>query len=120
MLALFEMNEANTPGVGAVLHSYSLSAVPEAHCFLRLQETTLDITHPGSVGTCDLDLLIEVEITPSQIGAWKVEWHRRHMANWCDTHGLGLDTVWEAREACIRALAPRVSNRDDGLQNKPG
>ncbi len=32
MLGIYEMMESNTPGVGPVLLSKSLSSIPEAHC----------------------------------------------------------------------------------------
>jgi hypothetical protein len=34
VLAIYEMDEANTPGVGAVLERHGLPCVPEAHCYL--------------------------------------------------------------------------------------
>src|SRR5204862_2107860 len=36
-VGIYEMNEANTPGVGAVLAAHGLATIPEAHCYLTWQ-----------------------------------------------------------------------------------
>jgi hypothetical protein len=44
VLAIYEMSERNTPGVGAVLDRHGLDCIPEAHCFLRYRGERIDIT----------------------------------------------------------------------------
>jgi hypothetical protein len=44
MLGIFEMGEANTPGVGGVLQAHRLDAIPEAHCYLRSGADRIDAT----------------------------------------------------------------------------
>lgn len=44
MLGIYEMREANTPGVGRVLERYGIPALPEGHCYLRYAGKRIDIT----------------------------------------------------------------------------
>ena len=44
VLGVFEMEGANTPGVGAVLRDHGLRCVPEAHCYLAHEGARVDLT----------------------------------------------------------------------------
>ena len=44
MVGLYEMSETNTPGVGVVLRTEQLSAIPEAHCYLMCGGQRFDFT----------------------------------------------------------------------------
>jgi len=108
MLGIYEMSERNTPGVGPVLDAHGLQSIPEAHCFLRHQGERIDITGvPAGAEPIDR-FLHEEPITLEQIGAYKIEVHRRFLAEWirCSeaARGPSLDEVWRIREACIAAL----------------
>jgi hypothetical protein len=51
MLGIYEMHERNTPGVGAVLEREGLSGIPEAHCYLVVnQRRTEPSSGPGRPG----------------------------------------------------------------------
>lgn len=41
---IYEMTEANTPGIGGVLELHGLSSIPEAHCYLMVEGDRVDIT----------------------------------------------------------------------------
>ena len=72
VLAIFEMDEANTPGVGAILNKYGLRSMPEAHCFLRWQGI-IDVTMPPDNPVAEPKRFIHEEIIePDQIGDYKV------------------------------------------------
>jgi hypothetical protein len=54
-LGIYEMHERNTPGVGAVLEREGLSGIPEAHCYLvvnqrRAGRFTLRVSRPRGRG----------------------------------------------------------------------
>jgi hypothetical protein len=109
-LAIYEMSEANTPGVGAVLGKYGLACIPEAHCFLRYESARVDVTGvPAGAEPIDR-FLHEEPITIEQIGAYKIDRHRRFLAEWLARRAgppaLGLDEAWRIREECIAALSP--------------
>jgi hypothetical protein len=109
VLAIYEMSERNTPGVGAVLHRHGLERIPEAHCFLRYRGERVDITGVPAGAEPVGGFLHEETITVEQIGAYKIERHRRFLAECLarrpEGTPLGLEEAWAIREACIAALA---------------
>lgn len=105
MLGIYEMNEQNTPGVGAALARAGLSSIPEAHCYLRYRGQRFDVTRGGEPQRPSVVFLFEEAICPNGIGRYKIEFHRTFLANWLQKHdGQDLDQVWQVREECIKAL----------------
>jgi len=109
-LGIYEMHERNTPGVGAVLDTYGLSSIPEAHCYLTYAGTRIDITRTGAEPVDPItQFLYEEAILPEQIGDYKVQLHQRFLQNWLARHnsvgGRSVAEVWKIREECIAALA---------------
>lgn len=106
MLGVYLMDAQNTPGAGAILEAAGLTAIPEAHCYLRVAGARIDLTHPPGrlPGSPITAFLAEEAIEPEQIGAYKTEYHRRFLAQWLARPGapaLTLDELWAVREACI-------------------
>jgi hypothetical protein len=108
MLGIYEMNEANTPGIGAVLERYGIDGIPEAHCYLRYRGERIDLTRADQSAGTPLEFLHEERIAPDQIGRYKVAMHRRFLEEWLGKSGLAerfsLDELWRAREECVAAL----------------
>lgn len=108
-LGIFDMTEANTPGVGRVLAAHGLEAVPEAHCYLRYAGHRVDVTRSGTTPREGIARFHrEWAIAPAQIGAHKVALHRHYLREWLDDRphlALSLDELWQIREECILALA---------------
>ncbi|MBM7095145.1 hypothetical protein JSY36_05175 [Bacillus sp. H-16] len=106
---IYEMNESNTPGVGNVLKQYGLKAIPEAHCYLKHKEKRYDFTMPDTKGAPITAFMAEEQITPSQIGSYKLDFHREYLSVWLREQGLSrkltADRLWEIREECIRDLS---------------
>lgn len=106
MLGLYEMSEENTPGVGAVLGE--LRAIPEAHCYLAVGDERFDFTGLAAGATSPFDSLIEERaVSPADLPATKLAWHRRAVDSWARTRGLAPDAVWGVRERCIALLSAR-------------
>ena len=109
MVSIYEMHERNTPGVGPVLSAHGLTCIPEAHCYLRHQGRRIDITGVPPGADPIEHFLHEEPITVDQIGAYKIELHRRFLGDWIarteTVRGRSLDEVWRIREACIAALS---------------
>lgn len=100
MVGIYNMSQANTPGVGAALSKAGFSSIPEAHCYLTIRGVRRDFT--GGDASRSLDFLHEEEISPDQIGAHKRSIHRKFL---CNKYGPeNLDQVWNIRESCIAAL----------------
>ena len=104
-LGVYEMDEQNTPGVGAVLARFGLERIPEAHCYLAYRGVRVDLTLARSGGGRPQTFVHEERIEPSQIGPYKVERHRKLLREWATAHDLDFEYVWRAREECIHALA---------------
>ena len=107
VLGIYQMNEANTSGVGKVLDVYQLNYVPEAHVYLKYEGNRIDITRTVESEASAFDvLLLEKEIQPNQIGSFKVNLHRDFLNQWRKEQGLemSLEELWRIREDCIHAL----------------
>ncbi len=108
-IGIYEMSEANTPGVGGVLQTYGLSYLPEAHCYLICQGIRVDVTRSGVTPSEPIKrFLCEETINPDQVGSHKVNLHQRFMRKWVSdanaTADRGWEEIWRIREECIAAL----------------
>ena len=103
MLGIYEMNDANTPKVAGMLRHFVLPAVMDADCHLRYDGKRLLLT-PG-VCIEKRTFLHEEPITPKQIGAYKLAVYQRHLWDWALARDMTVGAAWEARQACVAALA---------------
>lgn len=106
-LGIFLLTPKNMPKIAPILEHYHLEAIPEAHCYLKYNNNTLDITFPNSSDfSFNADLEEEINITPQQIGLFKVEKHQAFIRAWIkDKVNLDFDLIWTAREEWIRKLS---------------
>ncbi len=108
LIGCYEMDERNTPGVGAVLAAHGLRCLLEAHCYLRHGGTRVDVTWPAERPAGQLLLANEEVIEPEAIADYKPRRHRELLALWRETspsaRALSLDALWQIRESCIAAL----------------
>ncbi|MFN0070386.1 MAG: hypothetical protein ACKVVP_02710 [Chloroflexota bacterium] len=109
-LGIYEMTEANTPGIGRILDLHGLPLLPEAHCFVTYQGIRVDVTRLAAAAEPIHSFLHEEPITPEQIGEYKVSMHRTFMQSWLIVNpdlarGQTLEHVWAIREACIATLS---------------
>ena len=58
------MNNENTPGFGDVLEKNNLSDIPEAHCYLKVNE----IVEYNFLNIKDINDIVIVIILPNQLG----------------------------------------------------
>ncbi len=108
IIGLFKMNSINTPVIAQTLAKYELDYLPEAHCYLKHNDKILDFTKPSSQASdFNNDLLEEISIIPDQITTFKVNYHKKYLANWLTENKmitLSLDEIWTIREQCIQDL----------------
>ncbi len=105
-LGFYEMNGENTPGVGDVLKRYGVKAILEGHCYLECNGTRFDYTREVASENMNLDVILEEEIAPSQIGSYKTWKHRQVLQEWLHNQAILLSfaDAWMIREECIRAI----------------
>jgi hypothetical protein len=105
-IRIYEMSEANTPGVGAVLDAASLASIPEAHCYLSIEHERLDFTGlPAGSSSPFAGLLAEYTVSPADLPRVKMQRHLEAIAAWAIDRSISKDAAWAIREACITALA---------------
>jgi hypothetical protein len=113
VIGIYEMSEKNTPGVGHVLDRYQIASLPEAHCYLRVHGTRIDVTRENC-GPQELiaRFLHEEDIAPDQIGDYKTVLHRQFLQRWIAQSGASggrsVDEIWRIREECMAALTNRT------------
>lgn len=110
MLGLYEMCEANTPGVGAVLAAAGFSGIPEAHCYLMHDGRRYDFTGlPSGPASVFEALFEERSVSPDELVSTKAAYHRCALTKWARAHGIEPDRAWAIRENCIELLADSTS-----------
>lgn len=107
ILGMYRMNNLNTPKIGATLFESGLEYIPEAHCYLKLNNQRIDITNCNSdIQNLMCDIIEEIEIEPEQVNNFKVDYHKKYMQKWVADNEIKMDfqKVWEIREQCIKKL----------------
>jgi hypothetical protein len=107
-IGIYDMTEANTPGVGRVLSAHGLESIPEAHCYLTYSGRGVDITRSGVSPQMSIaHFHKEWAIEPAQIGAHKLALHHQYLHEWLRERrdlSVSFEELWRIREACILAL----------------
>ncbi len=107
IIGIYKMNEQNTK-IGTILSDNNLEYLPEAHCYLKIDGQTIDVTSKDAdFDKIKDDLLEEIEIQPYQVGDFKVNYHQNFIKKWLlETNTkFSFDEVWEIREKCINSLS---------------
>ncbi|OOV27926.1 hypothetical protein BXU11_10455 [Flavobacterium sp. LM5] len=107
ILGMYRMNNLNTPKIGETLLESGLEYIPEAHCYLKLNNQRIDITNCNSdIENLICDIIEEIEIEPEQVNTFKVDYHKKYMQNWVIENEVRMDfeKIWEIREQCIKKL----------------
>ena len=107
ILGMFRMNNLNTPKIGNTILENGLEYIPEAHCYLKLNNQRIDITNSNSdIQTLTSDIIQEIELEPEQVNTFKVDFHKDYLKNWITENEIKMDfdSVWEIREQCIKKL----------------
>ena len=108
VIGIYTMNGNNTPAVASILKRHMLKDIPEAHTYLKYNDSYYDFTS----NTIDVnnfldDLVIEKEIFPNRITREKEIFHMLFIEKWReDNHvPLSISQIWSIREECIAALS---------------
>jgi hypothetical protein len=109
MMGIFLMNEDTHSVLKDFFEDKPYTAIPEAHCFLRIKGERFDFTSLQS----RMDLIVpklirEQRIDPHQVGEWKVAIHKDYIQKWLKRKpelNRDLDTFWKEREDCIKMFS---------------
>ena len=116
VLGIYKMNQQNTPDIGNVLLENSIDFIPEAHCYLKIENNRIDITTDNSdFEKIKRDILKELEIEPEQVAEFKIEYHKQFLTNWISDNEIyrNFNEVWEIREKCITNLTEKPTYNND-------
>ena len=106
-IGLYKMNGFNTK-IGSVLNEYNLEYIPEAHCYLKIDGTVVDVTSKESnFEKLKNDILEETEIESYQVSEFKIQYHKNYIKKWIIDHQINytFDEIWNIREQCIKQLS---------------
>lgn len=107
ILGMFKMNSKNNPKLKLILERENLEYIPEAHCYLSINNIKLDLTNSKSdFSKIENDIISETEIHPEQVNQYKVEYHKEFLKNWLKNEDskLTFENLWKIREECIKQL----------------
>jgi hypothetical protein len=107
ILGIYKMNHLNTPKIGSLILENGLDYIPEAHCYLKLNNQRIDITnYNSSFENIENSILEEIEIDFEQVNTFKVDYHQEYLKAWIKDYDLNrdFDEIWRIREQCIDKL----------------
>jgi hypothetical protein len=107
IVGMYKMNHNNTK-IGTILLNYNLDYIPEAHCYLKIEGETVDVTSENAnFEKIKNDLISEIEIEPFQVADFKVNYHQNFIRNWLieTKSNYTFDEIWKIRETCIERLS---------------
>ena len=107
IIGIYKMTEGNT-NIGNILSDINIEYIPEAHCYLKIDGKTVDVTSKESnFDKIKSDILEEIEIEPFQVADFKVNYHQNFIKRWLkETDSeFTFDEIWKIREQCIRNLS---------------
>ncbi|WP_375239563.1 hypothetical protein [Aurantibacter sp.] len=108
ILGVFKMNSKNTPKISSILEKHNIEFIPEAHCYLKIDNYYLDITNSTSDYNNFKEAIIEEqEILPQQVIDYKVNYHKEFLKNWLieNNSNYSFKEFCAIRESCILKLS---------------
>ena len=107
-IGIFKMDEVNTPKLGDLLSKNNIKYIPEAHCYLKINQIPVDATTSDSFyDKIKQDIMEEIEILPNQVSDFKVEYHKAFLKKWIKETNQNntFEEIWRIREQCISKLS---------------
>ena len=107
IIGIYRMTELNTPKIGTELTDNSIEFIPEAHCYLKINDNRIDLTSEQSeFKKIEKDIIQEKPIEPSQVADFKVDYHKKFLKDWLNETKLEFEfeQIWRIREKCIENL----------------
>ncbi len=108
ILCMYQMKESNTKGISKHLSENKLDHLPEAHCYIKINGKSIDLTNPAAeLSGIKNDILEETEIEADQVGDFKITYHQEFIKKWIAREKLtrSFEEIWTIREKCITQLS---------------
>lgn len=106
---IFLMSGDTHPVLSSFFQDKSYASIPEAHCYLRVNQKRYDYTTaPNRLEAIERKLVREQRIDPHQVNEWKVLTHKDYIRKFLERNpsiGMSPEEFWTDREQCIRILA---------------
>ena len=115
VLGIYKMHRQNTPNIGNVLLENEIEFMPEAHCYLKIENKRTDLTTNNSdFVKIERDILNELEIEPEQVAEFKVEYHKEFLKKWISENRIDreFNEIWKIREKCIENLGKKPTHNN--------
>jgi hypothetical protein len=106
-IGIYKMTDQNT-NIGKILLENNLKYIPEAHCYLKIDGQTVDVTSQNSdFNKIINDLIEEIEIEPYQVSDFKIKYHQDFIKKWLiETNSkFSFNDIWKIREECIKNIS---------------
>ena len=108
-IGIFKLQRSYSNKLDSVFDKHNLEYIPEAHCYLKIENEYFDFTTLNSKPSDFInELMDEIEIRPEQIGDFKIDYHKsfiKDLLNKNQLPGYSFDEIWKIREDCIQALS---------------
>ncbi|WP_445915201.1 hypothetical protein [Flavobacterium sp.] len=107
-IGIFKMNEVNTPKISDLLSKNNINYIPEAHCYLKINQIPVDVTTSDSFyDKIKNEIIEEIEIIPNQVSDFKLEYHKAFLKKWIEETNQNntFEEIWEIREQSIEKLS---------------
>lgn len=107
IIGIYKMSESNTK-INKILIENGLNYIPEAHCYLKIDGTVVDVTSKESnFEKLKNDILEETEIESYLVSEFKIQYHKNYIKKWIIDHQINytFDEIWNIREQCIKQLS---------------
>ncbi len=108
IIGIYKMTKNNTPKIGNELSKNNLDYIPEAHCYLKINNTVVDCTNIDSdFKKIEKDILKEIEVSPQEAIKFKTHYHQNYIKEWLQNHNINFsfNDIWRIREQCIQNLS---------------
>jgi hypothetical protein len=108
ILAIFKMNSKNSPKISSILQKHQIDFIPEAHCYLKINDVYIDVTNSKSDYNRFKNVIIEEQdILPQQVVDYKVNYHKTFLKYWLieNSSNYNFEEFWAIRETCILKLS---------------
>jgi hypothetical protein len=107
IIGIYKMSQVNTPQLGSMLDDIPVEYIPEAHCYLNIRGTRVDVTFPTSdIADIESDIICEKVIEPDDVVEYKITYHQDFLRQWMQEEqvSMSFEELWQFREMCIQKM----------------